>query len=227
MPTLSNYWFREPDFRGETTYCSARHPANGWAWINWSSFGDKKSTLTWEREEREVTYDLLNLLELAGVPGLIDSTLGGDAQRTSGIRVGWIPRKYLPYASSGGDLDLFVRLSFDFHISTPWYCTDADGHIEYIIACYLDGNGRIGAYVHGWGYSYEGGWAICTGEISSRLDAAVPGAINTLQQQLNIFLGLIGTKQFDLLYYLPGGAERNGYGNTNVDDHISLALLPR
>lgn len=160
------------------------------------------------------------------VLNVIDSNLSG-AQRTSSLRVGWTPRKYLPYASSGGALDLFLHLAFDFHISTPWYCSDANGHINYYIACYLDGVGKVGAYVHGWGFHYDGGGPFCTGEITSRLNSAVPGAIGTLQAQLNSFLSLLGNKRFDMLYYLPGSANKSGLGNTNVNDSVSLALLPR
>lgn len=226
MPTLSNYWFKDSDFRGETTWASVQHPAGGWAWINWSNIGEKRSTLTWEREEREVTYDLVSLLNNPIVLNLIDSNLG-EAQRTSDLRIGWVPRRHLPYGSTGGELDLFLRLSFNFHISTPWYCSDADGHIDYIIVCYLDDSGRVGAYVDGWAFRYDGGGPFCTGEISSRLNTAVPGAIGTLQEQLTVFLGLLGRRQFDMLYYLPGSAERSGSGNINVNDRVSLALLPR
>ena len=226
MPTLSDYWFHDTDFRGETTWLSIEHPAGGWAWINWSDIGDRHSTLTWEREDREVTYDLVSLLNNPIVLNLIDRNLSG-ANRTSDLRIGWIPRKYLPYNSSGGQLDLLLHLSFDFHISTPWYCTDANGHIDYYIVCYLDGSGKVGAYVHGWSYHYDGGGPFCTGEISSRLSSAVPGAIGTLQTQLDTFLGLLGSRRFDTLYYLPGSAEKSGSGTTNVNDRVSLALLPR
>jgi hypothetical protein len=226
MPTLSNYWFKDTDFRGDTTYASGGHPPGGWICINWSNIGQKRSTLTWEREDREVTYDLVALMNIPAILNLIDENLG-EADRTSALRVGWIPRKYLPYSSSGGQLDLFLRLAFDFHISTPWYCSDADGDISYYIVCYLDGSGRVGAYVDGWSFSYDGGGPFCTGEISSRLRSSVPGAIGTLQAQLNTFLGLLGRRQFDMLYYLPGSAERSGSGNTNVNDRVSLALLPR
>lgn len=226
MPTLSNYWFNDTDFRGATTFLSIQHPSGGWAWINWSNIGSKKSTLTWEREDREVTYDLVALLNNPIVLNVIDSNLSG-ANRTSGLRVGWIPRKYLPYSSSGGALDLLLHLAFDFHISTPWYCSDADGNINYYIVCYLDGSGRVHAYVHGWSYHYDGGGPFCTGEISRRLNAAVPGAIGTLQAQLDTFLRLLGDRAFDMLYYLPGSAEKSGSGNTNVNNSVSLALLPR
>ncbi|HEY4195135.1 MAG TPA: hypothetical protein VGM63_06350 [Mucilaginibacter sp.] len=227
MPTLSNYWFQETDFRGNTTYASTQHPAGGWAWVNWSNIGDKHSTLCWEREDREVTYDLVSLLNNPAILNLIDNNLGSSANRTSALRVGWVPRKYLPYSSSGGPLDLFLRMSFDFHISTPWYCSDANGHIDYIIVCYLDGNGRLNGYVDGWAFHYDGGGPFCTGEISSRLNSAVPGAIGTLQQQLTAFLSLLGRQQFDMLYYLPGSAQKSGTGSTNVDNSVSLALLPR
>lgn len=225
MPTLSNYWFKETDFRGETTFLSIQHPPGSWAWINWANIGNRHSTLTWEREDREASYDLVNLLNNPIVLNLIDNNLG-EAQRTSALKVGWISRKYLPYSSSGGALDLFLRLSFNFHISTPWYCSDADGHIDYIIACYLDGASHIRAYVHGWAYDFSGG-SFCSGEISNRLSRAVPGAISTLQEQLNVFLGLLASRQFDIFYYLPGSADHSGSGTTNVNESVSLALLPR
>ena len=227
MPTLSNYWFQETDFRGTTTYLSVQHPAGGWAWTNWSDIGNSHSTLCWEREDREVTYDLVALLNNPLVLNLIDNSLGNSANRTSSLRVGWIPRKYLPYSSTGGQLDLLLHMAFDFHISTPWYCSDANGHIDYYIVCYLDSTGKLHAYVDGWAYHYDGGGPFCTGSISSGLNSAVSGAIGTLQQQLNTFISLIGRQQFDMLYYLPGSAQKSGTGTTNVDNSVSLALLPR
>ena len=223
MPILSNYSFKASDFRGETTFLSIQHPAGGWAWINRANFGSKRSTLSWEREDREVNYDLLNLLNNPIVLNVIDSNLG-EVQRTSDLRIGWSPRKHLPYSSTGGELDLFLRLSFNFHISTPWYCSDADGHIEYIIACYLDGSGKIGAYVHGWSFDYDGGGPFCNGKISSRLNTAIPVPIGILQEQLNAFLGLLGDRRFDLPYYLPGSAEESGSGTANLGANDSRAI---
>ncbi len=126
-----------------------------------------------------------------------------------------------------GDLDLLVRIFFDFHISTPWYCSDADGNIDYYIVPYLDGGGHLGAYVDWWSYHFDGGGPFCSGEISDRLGAAVPGGIGTLQTMIDGRLGLFARSQFDMLYLLPGDGSKSGGGSVNVDEHVSLALLPR
>src|ERR1043165_6352068 len=39
MPVLSNYWFDDTDFRGNTEFLSQPHCSTCWAWINWSNIG--------------------------------------------------------------------------------------------------------------------------------------------------------------------------------------------
>lgn len=230
MPTLSNYWFQYVDFRGSTEFLSIGHPAGGWAWINWSDIGSRESTLVWEREDREILIDLPPLVNAIGAAA-VDRLLGSTASRTSPLKAGWIPWRYVPYHDSSpgrhGDLDLLVRLFFDFHISTPWYCSDANGNISYYIVPYLDGAGRLHAYVDGWSYSYSGGGPFCTGAINDALDSAVPGGVGTVQNLLDSSLAAFGDRRFDLLYLLPGNGARSGVGVVNVDEHVSLALLPR
>jgi hypothetical protein len=34
MPVLSNYWFEDTDFRGDTTYASISYTPGGWTWVN-------------------------------------------------------------------------------------------------------------------------------------------------------------------------------------------------
>jgi hypothetical protein len=229
MPTLSCYWFDNTDFRGNTEFLNIQHPAGGWAWINWSDIGSKKSTLTWDREDREVTYDLVALLNTPLVLNLIDNNLGSQANRTSQLNAGWIPWRDVSYyypRNDRGDLDLLIKLSFNFHVSTPWYCSDADGYIEYMIVTYLDTDGHLHAYVDGWDYHFDGG-SFCSGSISDALNSSVPGAIGQIQTELNTFLGLINSRQFDMVYYLPGTAGHSGSGSVDVDNSISIALLPR
>lgn len=231
MPTLSNYWFSETDFRGNTEFLSIQHCAGCWAWINWSNIGSRKSTLVWEREDRERVVDLPPILNTSDVLSAVDGVLTSPASRTSGIKAGWIPWKYVPYYSSApgrhGDLDLLVRVLFNFHVSTPWYCTDADGDVSYYIVPYLDGNGHLGAYVDGWSYHYSGGGPFCTGPINDKLNSGVPAGMGTLQSLLDARLALFSRTTFDLIYLLPGSGDTSGSGNVNVDEHVSLALLPR
>jgi hypothetical protein len=120
-----------------------------------------------------------------------------------------------------------VRIYFDFHISTPWYCTDADGDISYYVLFILDGAGALHASVDGWSYHYDGGGPFCTGTINDRLNARVPAGMGTLQGLLDAALALYARQRFDLVYLVPGAADRSGVGNVNVDEHVSLTLLPR
>jgi hypothetical protein len=231
MPVLTNYWFDNTDFRGNTQFLNIGHGSGGWAWINWSNIGSKRSTLVWEREDREIVVDLQTVLNAPDILAAVDGVLGGSASRTSGIRAGWIPWRYVPYRGADparhGDLDLLVRIAFNFHVSTPWYCTDADGDISYYVVPFLDGSGRLGAYVDGWSYSYGGGGPFCTGSINDRLNSGVPAGMATLQSMLDGRLALFATRRFDLLYLLPGNGTRSGGGTANVDQRVSLALLPR
>lgn len=230
MPVLSNYWFSETDFRGNTEFLSEPHCAGCWAWINWSDIGGSKSTLVWERADGEEIIDLPPALNAPDVLSAVDGVLSGKASRTSGVNAGWIPWKYVPYYSQApgrhGDLDLLVRVFFNFHVSTPWYCSDADGNISYYIVPYLDGSGHIGAYVDGRSYDYSGGGPFCTGSINDALNAGVPAGMGTLQSLLDVRLALFGRSTFSTLYLLPGSGDKTGSGTVNVDEHVSLVLLP-
>jgi hypothetical protein len=231
MPVLTNYWFSDTDFRGTTTFLNIGHCAGCWAWINWSNIGSTDSTLVWEREDREVVVDLPPILNAADILSALDAMLGSSASRTSPIRAGWIPWRHVPFRHKDparhGDLDLLVRIFFNFHIATPWYCSDADGNISYYVIPYLDGSGRLGAYVDWWTYHFSGGGPFCAGEIRSQLDSAVPAGIATLQSMIDTRLAFFASRRFDMLYLLPGDGTRTGGGTVNVNEHVSLALLPR
>jgi hypothetical protein len=231
MPVLSNYWFADTDFRGQTTFLSIGHGAGVWAWINWSAIGTTDSTLVWEREDRELTVDLVEQANGPVALAAIDGLLGDSAERRSPVKVGWIPWRYVPYRASDPDrhrdLDLLVRIFFDFHISTPWYCTDADGNISYYVEFFLDSTGRLRSAVDGWSYSYDGGGPFCTGSIDESLDGQIPAGMATVRSLLNAAVGLYSDRRFDLVYLLPGAAQRSGSGSVNVNEHVSLALLGR
>jgi len=231
MPTLSSYWFADTDFRGDTEFLHVGHCAGCWAWINWSNIGSTDSTLVWEREDREIIIDLPPILNASDILDSVDRMLGDSARRTSPIKAGWIPWGHVPSHENDpgrhADLDLLVRIFFDFHVSTPWYCSDADGNINYYVVPYLDGNGHLGAYVDWWSWHYDGGGPFCTGAISDGLNNSVPSGMSTLQSMLDTRLALFANRQFDMLYLLPGDGARAGDGNVNVDEHVSLALLPR
>jgi hypothetical protein len=228
---LTNYWFSDTDFRGNTEFLNIGHCAECWAWINWSNIGSTHSTLVWEREDSEIVVDLPPILNAGDILDAVDRMLGGSANRTSAINAGWIPWKYVQGHEGDpnrhGDLDLLVRIFFNFHVSTPWYCSDADGDISYYVVPYLDGTGRLGAYVDWWSYHYDGGGPFCTGAINDALNGAVPNGMATLQSMIDARLAFFADRRFDMLYLLPGDGTRFGGGNVNVDEHCSIALLPR
>ncbi|MFS8085544.1 MAG: hypothetical protein ACMG6H_07925 [Acidobacteriota bacterium] len=119
-------------------------------------------------------------------------------------------------------------LNIDFHISTPWYCSDVDGTITYYIFFFIDSGGRLRGNVDGWSYRYDGGGPFCTGEVSSRLNSAVSGGMATVQNQINLGISLFaGRRLFSMLYFLPGHGNRSGFSVENADNNVALAVLPR
>ncbi len=123
--------------------------------------------------------------------------------------------------------DMLVRIYFNFHISTPWYCSDANGNISYYLFLYLDGGHHVRGYVDGWSYHYDGGGPFCTGAINSRLNSAVPAGMGTVQSVLDRKLALLGAFTFSMLYYLPGtGRKSGGSFSENADQDVAIAVLP-
>src|SRR3569623_532523 len=157
--------FSPNDFHGNTEFLNIGHCAGCWAWINWPNIGSTDSTLVWEREDREIAIDLPPLLNAADVLATLDKVLG-SARRTSAVKAGWIPWRHVPGHEKDpgrhGDLDLLIRMFFNFHVSTPWYCSDADGDISYYVVPYLDSNKRLGAFVDFFIYHYDGGGPFCS-----------------------------------------------------------------
>jgi len=97
MPVLTNYWFSDTDFRGNTEFLNVGHCAGCWAWINWSNIGSNDSTLVWEREDREIVIDLPPVLNAGDILDSLDRMLGGSARTTSDIKAGWIPCRHVPF----------------------------------------------------------------------------------------------------------------------------------
>lgn len=226
MPTLSQYWFKDRFFGGP--FDGWNQPYWGWAWI--SNTGSSAATLLWNRRDDERVVDLGPQLNSPLVTAQIDAMLGDGASRTSPIRAAGVFWPSVPYYGQDpgrhGAGDMLVRVYFDIHISTPWYCSDADGNISYYLVFYLDNGGRLRGYVDGWSYDYNGGGPFCTGGINDSLDSGVPGGIPTLQTLLSAALGQI-TDSFSMIYYLPGSGTRSSGGFAeNADVDVAVAALP-
>jgi hypothetical protein len=78
-----------------------------------------------------------------------------------------------------------LRLFFDIHIPTPIICSDANGDISVYVFPVVDGHGHLHILIDGWSFNYTGGEPLCRGTIDSKLNAALPGAMVGLQQQID------------------------------------------
>jgi len=227
MPTLSQYWFRDRFFGGP--FDGWNQPYFGWAWI--SNGGGSAATLAWNRQDNERVLDLGPQLNTPAVLNQVDGVLGGSANRTSPVYAAGVFWRDVPYYRSDpgrhNDWDMLVRVYFDFHVSTPWYCSDANGNISYYVVLYLDGGHHLQGYVDGWSYDYDGGGPFCTGGINSQLNTGVPAGMTTLQNLLESYLGFLKGSTFSLLYFLPGSGTKAGGGfSENADQDVAVALLP-
>lgn len=229
MPTLSQYWFQNGFFTGPFNVDNQPYGDGGWAWI--SNGSGSAATLVWNREDSEVVIDVAPQLNTATILAQIDGLLSGGANRTSGIMAQGVFWPNVPYYSKNpgahNDSDMLIRVYFDFQINTPWYCSNADGDIDYYLFLYLDGSGHLQGYVDGWSYNYNGGGPFCTGSINNALNNAVPNGIGPLQTILDNALSLLSGSTFSMLYYLPGTGTKNpGDNSENADTDVAIAVLP-
>lgn len=229
MPTLSQYWFYNQLLGGPFDVWNQPYPDGGWAWI--AHGGQTKGTLVWSRPDSETAMALAPLFNTNDILGQIDAMLGGHADRTSGIKASIKFWWQVPYHDKDpgrhGEWDMLIRVYFDFHIGTPFYCSDANGDISYYIVVYLDGGGHLHAYVDGWSWHYDGGGPFCTGAIDDALNAAVPAGVGPLQGALDTKLGVLSGVSFSSLYLLPGsGTKSPGDTRENADDDAAIAVTP-
>jgi hypothetical protein len=237
MPTLSMYIFERnaPSDAGRFWQNHVGHPPGGWAWSTIYGLPAVHSSLAWERPDSEDVLDLSGAANNPLALSVIDGLLSGGASRSGPVRTSYITWANVPAGVKGGTpgrhqpWELLGTLNIDFHVSTPWYCSDANGTITYYVFFYLDGGGVLHAYVEGWRYRYDGGGPFCTGAINSALNSAVPGGMSTVQSQLDLGLSLFAAgRRFSMLYFLPGrGVRSGGSFQDNADNNVALAVLPR
>jgi hypothetical protein len=171
VPTLSQYWFKNRFFAGP--FDAWNQPYGGWAWI--SNGGSSAATLVWNRQDNERVFDLASILSNPLVTSAVDGILPGGVSRRGPVRAAGVFWRDVPYRGRDpgrhGDWEMFVRVYFDFHVSTPWYCSDADGDVSYYLVVFLDSGRRLRGFVDGWSYHYDGGGPFCTGAINDGLNS--------------------------------------------------------
>jgi hypothetical protein len=132
---------------------------------------------------------LLDMANQAGAAGFIDKALGGQAQRISDLQAENVTFAEVPYYNQNPERHsantVLVRFFFDIHIPTPVICSDANGDISAYIYPFIDEQGRLRILVDGWSFNYSGGEPACRPTIDSKLNEALPGAMQQLQETLN------------------------------------------
>jgi hypothetical protein len=245
MPTISLYAFDryDPSYAGPFYQNHVTYSTGGWAWneiryltslFNPNFDITKYSVLTWERLDNEDVIDLTQNANNPIVLNIIDSLIKSPASRSGPVRTSYVPWGNVPSqvrdANPPGlhqDYDLLGTLNIDFHISTPVYCSDADGTITYYVFFYLDGGGQLHGDIQGWYYSYSGGGPFCKGNIDNSLNQGVPAGMGPLANILDTALTLFAnSRTFWMVYLLPGRGVRSGQGGDNADNNVALAVLP-
>jgi hypothetical protein len=228
MSTLSTYFFQDSDLRSNTSFFHRPHQRI-FAKIPFSELQLNGSALVLERPDDEVIIDLFAQVNQQSILDIIDGNLGSQARRTSPIFTGWKPWRYVEYHDQEpdrhNDSDLLVRIFFNVHVSTPWYCSDVDGDIEYYVVPFLDPSGKVKAFIDGSSFHTSYG-SICREGVRDQLRTSVPLAIPLLQSLVDASLAGLSDKSFSSIYLLPGAGETQGSGTVNVDERVSIGLIP-
>jgi hypothetical protein len=230
MPILSQYWFFDSLFAGQFAGFNEPYPQGGAVGILRQA--QSHGTLTWIRLDNELVIELAVLLSNPVVTKAIDGLLKGKASRTSSVMAQGLLWHDAPYHDQDprrhAEGDMLVRVYFDIHIPTPWFCTDADGSVSYYLVFYLDAEGNLNAYVDASGWEFEGGWGLCEEGVEEELRKSVPDGVSTVQTLLADAIALLGSQHYSMLYYLPGSGTRGGGDfQENASTDVALALIPR
>lgn len=122
--------------------------------------------------------------------------------------------------------DMLIRIHADFHIETPFYCSDADGTISVFLFAFLDINGHLQIRVDGTWFHFDGGGPFCTGAISSGLAAAMPGVRSTVAGLLPAVTQAAAGIKFSRIYFLPGNGKKTaGVFGDNASNDLAIGLL--
>lgn len=187
---------------------------------------------TVNRPNAELLFNLGAAIATNATVGLVATQLiNAGASLTSGIRVQGVPWVGVPYfitrPLAHKITDMLVRVDFDFHIETPWFCSDADGTYSVYLFFFLDSAHHLQASVDGVWFTYNGGGPFCTGTITKGLNASVNGVIKQVQPILAAAIKPAAGVSFKNLYLLPGdGHKAAGVFNQDASLNTALALVP-
>ncbi|MYN16567.1 hypothetical protein GTP81_07360 [Rugamonas sp. FT107W] len=186
---------------------------------------------TVHRPSGEQLVDLGKLINTDANVGMVAKHLiSAGASLTSGLRVQATPWINVPYfiqsPAAHKPSDMLARVNFDFHIETPFGCTDIDGTISVFLFVFLDSQKHLHVTVDGTWFSFDGGWLFCRGKASDGLKAALPGVRKEIQALLPPLTSAIANVKFANIYFLPGdGKKTAGAFVEDASNDASLGLL--
>ena len=226
MSVRSQYFFLNGFFNGKFEIINTVDATN--QPFSETPFGPVMSV---ERPNGELTLDLGPQIATNATIGLVASQLiNAGASLTSSIRVQGVLWPSVPYFFQeplAHKLNqMLVRVDFDFHIETPWYCSDADGTISLYLFLFLDSQGHLQGNVDGAWFQYNGGGPFCTGHITAGLNEAMPSVVAQVKPILKQALTEAAGVKFKTLYFLPGnGTKAPGVSFQNASNDLALGLL--
>lgn len=182
------------------------------------------------RPNAEIVIDLGSLVNTNANVGLVATQLiNAGATLTSGLRVQGVPWIKVPYfpqkPASHNICDMLIKLNFDFHVETPWFCSDIDGTISVFLFVFLDNKKHLKVNVDGTWFSFDGG-GLCAGPAAKAFTAAMPGVKAQIASLLPSLISGISGNKFINLHFLPGnGTQALGGFAQNASIDLALGLL--
>jgi hypothetical protein len=154
---------------------------------------------------------------------VLDTSLSGSpAKRKGDPAMTWqLWPSGISHLQSG---EQYLKIHQRLRVEIDWW-PDYDASITYHIRLYLDGGGRLKAYVARWAYWVEGG--IKSGAIGDKLEPKVIAGMGTLNTELANQLGLLSSFRFEDLYYLPGNQTSRpptGVSSGTTFDDVTIVL---
>ncbi len=183
------------------------------------------------RPNGENVVDLGKLINTNANVGMVAKQLiAAGASLTSGLRVQGTPWISVPYfiqsPAAHKPFDMLAKVNFDFHIETPWFCSDIDGTISVFLFVFLDSQKHLHVTVDGTWFSFDGGAPFCAGPASDALKAAMPAVRKEVQNLLPQLTSAIANVKFSKTYFLPGnGTKAAGAFVQDASSDASLGLL--
>jgi hypothetical protein len=224
MSDTSTYVFLQGFFNG--IFSVNNTPSNNPAFTE--SFNG--SVFTVNRPAGEILVNLGPQIDTAANVGMVaEKLIAAGASLSSQIGVQGVPWGAVPYFSqhplAHKLTDMLIRIHFDFHIQTPWYCSDVNGTMAVFLFAFLDNAGHLQVVLDGMWWNFSGGGPFCVGAVSNGLNAAMPSVKSAVLGLLPSITKAAQGIKFSRLYFLPGDGTKNLIALENATNDLSIGLL--